>query len=509
MQLVKNPLLPFTVFVTGACVLIIEIVATRILAPYFGNTLYSVSSVISVVLAALSVGYWFGGKLADRYPSKKLFFGIITLSGLLVLFMQFMQTALLGQFGYTLPLASGPLIMSMLLFFMPSFVLGTLSPFAVALQQRIFKKQGVGTTAGQIFFFSTVGSIVGSLLAGFVLLPQFGVSAIVVGVGNVLFLLGVIPLIALGIQHKDAIVVVLLAGSILLLTASASFAGRYSHLVYEQDGLYEKIVVFDGMYKGRPTRFLQQDTSNSAARYLDGDDLAYDYTRYYALHQVFAPQVDRALVIGGGAYSIPKALLTDLPKAKIDVSEIEPALIGVSKKYFGLQDDPRLTHYIKDGRRMLHDTPSRHYDLILSDVYHSMYSVPSHFTTREFMQLAAERLTDKGVFIANLIGSTQADGPSFIWSEIKTMQQVFPQVYMFAVQSPVESGAQNIIAVGSMRHERLDMFDGRWRANPNPLVAEIASHYVDTKAKRLDAYTVLTDDYAPVDYLAAKVLPKR
>jgi spermidine synthase len=278
--------------------------------------------------------------------------------------------------------------------------------------------------------------------------------------------------------------------------------------VYEEDGLYEKIVIFDGFYNGRPARFLQQDTSNSAARYLDSDELVYGYTQYYALHQMFTSQVDRALVIGGGAYSIPKALLQDLPAASIDVSEIEPSLITLSKQYFGLTDDPRLTHYIKDGRRMLYDTDKR-YDLIFSDVYHSMYSVPAHFTTQEFMELARERLTKDGVFMANLIGSLRQDSPSFIWSEIKTMQKVFPQVYVFAVDSPVEAGVQNIIAVGSMSQKRLDMSYASWRSGSHSVVANAPSHYVDTQRFSLDEYTILTDDYAPVDYLASKVLPKR
>ncbi|HEU4985316.1 MAG TPA: fused MFS/spermidine synthase, partial [Nitrososphaera sp.] len=374
----KRALLPFTVFVTGACVLVIEIVATRVLAPYFGNTIYSVSSVISVVLAALSVGYWLGGRVADKHPSKRLFFAIITFSGVLVLLMQFLQATLLPAYGYSLPLAAGPLIMSTALFFIPSFVLGMLSPFAIALQQRDSKDQGVGTTAGQMFFFSTVGSIAGSLLAGFALIPMFGITSILIGVGIVLFLLGIVPLAVFGLERKAAVVAVLLACSVLVLASSAG--PQHSNAVYSRDGLYEKIVISDGVYKGRPARFLKQDTSNSAAILLDSDELAYDYTKYYVLHSMFVPKVEKALVIGGGAYSIPKALLADDPNLEVDVSEIEPSLPELSKKYFGLKDDPRLTHYISDGRRMLHDTDNR-YDVIFSDVYHSMYSVPAHFTT--------------------------------------------------------------------------------------------------------------------------------
>lgn len=497
--------MPFTVFVTGACVLVIEIVATRILAPYFGNTIYSVSSVISVVLAALSVGYWIGGRLADKYPSKRLFFIIIAFSGALVLLMQFMQVSLLPSIGYRLPLTFGPLIMSCVLFFVPSFVLGLLSPFAVALQQRDSGGQGVGTTAGEIFFFSTVGSIVGSLLAGFVLIPLFGLSVILIGVGVALILLGIIPVIIFGMEKKFTVLSIMLAASMLMLASTAM--ALPGNVLYSRDGVYERISITDSTYNGRPARFLSQDTSNSAAIYLDSDELVYDYSTYYALHSMFAPKVDRALVIGGGAYSIPKALLADLPEAEVDVSEIEPSLVPLSKKYFGLQEDPRLTHYIEDGRRMLHDT-KHHYDVIFSDVYHSMYSVPAHFTTQEFMKLAQNRLTDDGVFIANLIGSIRPEEPSFIWSQVKTMQQVFPQVYVFAVRSPADLATQNIIVVGSNSSDRVEVNDPRWRRSAHRAVREISGHYVDTTGISLAKYPVLTDNYAPVDYLTAKVLPK-
>lgn len=506
MNFVRRAMLPFTVFVTGACVLVIEIVATRILAPYFGNTIYSVSSVISVVLAALSVGYWVGGRTADRYPTKKLFFAIIAFSGILVLLMQFMRVTLLEAWGYDLPLASGPLIMSCALFFVPSFVLGMLSPFAIALQQKDARGQGVGTTAGQMFFFSTVGSIAGSLLAGFALIPLFGITSILIGVGIVLFLLGIIPLAVLGMEKKPTAIAVLLAGSVLILAASAG--PMLSKTVYSKDGVYEKIVIADGVWHGQPARFLRQDTSNSAAMYLESDELAYDYSKYYSLYEMFVPDANRTLVLGGGAYSLPKALLADLPNATVDVAEIEPSLPELSRQYFRLKDDPRLTHYIEDGRRMLHDADVR-YDVIFSDVYHSMYSVPSHFTTVEFMELASGRLNGNGVFVANLIGSTSTSGPSFIWSQIKTMKQVFPQVYVFAVRDPFDTSVQNIIAVGSNSETRVDVNDAKWRTSAYPTVREIAGHYVDTGRISLADYPILTDNYAPVDYLTAKVLPKR
>lgn len=498
--------LPLAVFCTGACVLIVEIVATRILSPYFGNTIYSVSSVISVVLAALSLGYYFGGRLADKYPLAKLFYAIIAFSGVAVVCIQLLQASLLPVLGYELPLSFGPLVTSCVLFFLPSFILGTLSPFAIALQQKQAQKgQGVGTTSGIIFFFSTLGSIFGSLLAGFVLIPRFGITSILVGVGIFLLVLGLVPLVLLKIEERLALVLVLLMTAVLLLS---SMGAPNVQALYNRDGIYEKIRIFDGMHNGRPARFLLQDASSSAAMYLDGEDAVFGYTDYFRLHELFTPKVERALVIGGGGYTVPKGLLQTLPAVQIDVSEIEPSLVPLAKQYFKLPDDPRLTHHIKDGRRMLHDTPHR-YDLIFGDAYHSMFSVPSHLTTIEAMQLVHDRLAPQGVFIANLIGSPSASGPSFVWSEIRTMQTVFPQVYVFAVISPTESMVQNIIAVGSKRSQRIDINQLDLQNNNQKVIRELAAHAIDLSRVPLDNQLVLTDDYAPVDFLVSGVLPKR
>ena len=184
----KNSLL-FVVFLTGACVLIIEIVATRILSPYFGNTIFTVSSVISVVLAALSVGYYIGGKLADKTPSEKVFYSIILSSGLSILFLQLLNLRLLPYLGYKLSLMNGPLITAIILFFIPSFLLGTLSPFAIKLQELNAPDKGIGSIAGEIFFWSTLGSIFGSLATGFIFIPKFGINQIVIATSLVLCVL--------------------------------------------------------------------------------------------------------------------------------------------------------------------------------------------------------------------------------------------------------------------------------------------------------------------------------
>src|SRR3989344_7026318 len=189
MKYFKKFSLPFVVFLTGACVLIIEIVATRILSPYYGNTMFTVSSVIGIVLAALSVGYYFGGKYADKYPREKVFYSIILISGLSVILLHLLTLFLLPSLGYGLSIVSGPIISAIILFFTPSLLLGTLSPFAIKLQKQYFPEKGIGSITGEIFFWSTLGSIFGSLLAGFVLIPQFGISQIILAVAIILIIL--------------------------------------------------------------------------------------------------------------------------------------------------------------------------------------------------------------------------------------------------------------------------------------------------------------------------------
>jgi predicted membrane-bound spermidine synthase len=198
----KRNLLPFSVFITGACVLVIEIVATRVLSPFFGNTIFTTSSIISVILLALSIGYYSGGKIADRHPSLKWFFSIIALSGLGLIIFFSIGDVVLSVVGGSFSLITGPLLSSLILFFLPATLLGMLSPYAVKIQSSLFPTQGTGSVSGTIFFWSTLGSIVGSLSSGFFLIPYFGIREIMITNSLVLFVLGFIPLFFLDVKKN-------------------------------------------------------------------------------------------------------------------------------------------------------------------------------------------------------------------------------------------------------------------------------------------------------------------
>ncbi len=498
------------VFVTGAAILVIEIAATRILSPFYGNTIYTVSSVISVILAALSLGYWRGGKRADAKPTFHEFYSIIFSGGVSLFALFILALTVLPAASDIFSAKSGPLIWSMLLFFMPGYLLGMLSPFAIKLGHELRPHMGLGSMSGNIFFWSTAGSIVGSLLAGFVLIPSFGISAILYGTTALIALLGGCGKIATstGEKRRDAIFFLL----VLLISITTAFVLIQGATVdprvrFVKDGMYEKLTVIDTMYAGRPARFFLQDKGISGGMFLDGKDLAFDYTKYYALYHLTAPQLSRALVIGGGIYTIPKSILEERPNAIIDVVEIEPNLEPIAKEYFDLPDTENIRTHIMDGRRYLREREDK-YDLIYSDVYYSLFSIPTHFTTVEFFESAKSRLATNGIFVANIIGAIDESDESLLFSEIRTIKKVFPHVHVFAAESATSTGTQNFIIV-AMADTQNPNFDVLLKQSQDPRIKELAPHLYPVGDEMLLKYDILTDDYAPVDHLVTRFINKQ
>lgn len=501
---IKERLLLVSVFVTGASVLVVEIVAIRILSPYYGNTIYTTSSVIGIVLAALSFGYYLGGKLSDAYPTYKLFYLIIFMSGLLVIFIQILNEYFLPVLSSLLPITTGPLISSLFLFLIPSLLLGLLSPYAIKLHKK--EENQIGQRSGEVFFWSTLGSISGSLASGFLLIPYLGINAIIIGTGLILSLWGLFGFLLFERSNKKSIFLIFLFILLISFTYLHS-QEKDSSVLYEKDGVYEKIKISDGQLNSRPARFLILDRSSSSAMYLNSDEMAYEYTKYYQLYKLFRSEPKNAFIVGGGAYSIPKSLLNDSPNIQVDVTEIEPELFNLAKKYFNLKDNSRLTNHIKDGRRFLKRNHKK-YDFIVSDVYYSFFSIPGHFTTSEFFSLAKDSLLEDGVFIGNFAGTIDKKYPSLILSEIKTFKDIFPNSYFFAVDSVQSLKPQNIIFLGINGTKQIDFNSDLITKNNNPIIQSLLQKNIDLSKLELSKYQKLTDNFSPVEYLVGKVIKK-
>lgn len=496
-----------SVTLAGMAVLIVEIAAVRMLAPFFGNSIYTVSSVIGSVLAALGLGYYLGGWLADRRPSTAWFFSLIVAAGFAVLLLQLLYAVLLPAIAYRLSLVNGPLLVSLLMFFLPALFLAMLSPFAITLLHAR-AGGGVGNASGLVFFWSTLGSIAGSLATGFLLIPHWGIGNVIAGVGSGLVLLGGAGLL---LARKSARA---LALGVTLLGLAAGFAlarlaaADERGALFAADGLYERIVVRDIAYRGRPARVLLQDRNVSGGMFLDDGGMAFDYTRYYDVYRLFTPEVRNALAIGGGSYSVPRALLRDAPRALIDVAEIDPSLHALAIRLFALPVDARLRNHVIDGRRFLHDTPER-YDLIFSDAYRSFISAPPQFATLEFFRLAKSRLRQDGVLIANFYGSLAPDARPAIDAVLRTMRAAFPQVYAIATLGPGTEELQNFILIGhnaSQPDRRVDLRQAATIEFAEPMLKGVAALELRAADALLAAQPVLTDDHAPLEYYAASAI---
>ena len=493
-----------SVTLAGMAVLIVEITATRMLAPFFGNSIFTISSVIGIVLAALGLGYYLGGSLADRRPSAAWFFSLIVVAGFSVLLLQLLNAALLPAIAYKLSLVEGPLLVSLLMFFLPALFLAMLSPFAIALLHAREPGGGVGHASGLVFFWSTLGSIAGSLATGFLLVPHWGIGNILVGVGSGLVLLGGAGLYLTRTLPKVLPLGLVLAGLACGAALKQMAAAEERAVVFAANGLYERIVIRDLPLRGRGARILLQDRSVSGGQYLDDRSMAFDYTKCYELYRLFTPELRAALAIGGGAYSVPGAILREAPHAVVDVAEIEPSLHALAQRYFALPADARLRNHVVDGRRFLHDTAQR-YDLIFSDAYSAFISAPPQFATLEFFRLARSRLSEDGVLIANFYGSLAPDSRATIYAVLRTMRAAFPQVYAIATVSPESEELQNFILIGhnaSHPDRRTDLREAAALPFSDPALKRVAALELRAPPALLESHALLTDDFAPLEYYA-------
>lgn len=423
-----NAWLYCTVFLTGAAVMVIELLGTRLIAPFYGASLYVWTSVISVTLIALALGYFIGGHWADRARKTGLAL-IIAVSGLLTLVIPWLTGPIL--------LATDPLglrmgtFVSTLVLFSPSLVmLGMIGPFAVKLATSSL--EGVGTSAGSIYAVSTVGSVIGTLFLGFYLFPQVGSREIFIGLGIALFVL------ALGVAYFERkrlklivalppVVSLTIIGMILLpyvADAGDGFSNDDTYQTqFEQESLYGWVRVIDNPTENY--RFLTVDASTIGAASLSHGENVLTYQKIVSLIPSLSPNMNRALLVGQGAGHMAMTLKDH--GIITDTLEIDPAVAQAARDYFGFI--PTGKTIIGDARyeiRQLKDT----YDLIILDVF-TGGSEPVHLLTVETMAQLHTLLSDQGILALNFVAFLEDGNNAALASVAKTLAQVFPHQQVF------------------------------------------------------------------------------
>jgi spermidine synthase len=463
----RTKLVPYiyylTVFITGAAVLIFEVAAVRMLAPHFGSSLYVLSSVLTTILAALSFGYYFGGRIADRFPTTTVLYSIIGLAGMIMLFLQILALNILPYANDVFSITTGPLILSLLLFFVPAFLLGIDSPFVIKLLTQNNTSDHNGALVGSIFFFSTIGSIVGSIAAGFFLIPFLGLTLTITLVSILLIVWSIIALVVLRTltpQESNGkpplpLPILLICGiscTMYLSFITYTEARRTSDpsTLFQTDGFYSRLEVFERTVDNVTFRFLKNDVNHSSAIIPGSPTPVFTYTQFADIFLNHNPQAKNYLVLGGGSYTIPRFIHGAYPDMNIAVAEIEPGLFPLAHQYFELPKTDKIINHELDARVFLQSTTTQ-YDVIFSDVMNSGLFIPPHLATVEFFETFKARLAPDGIAVLNFIGSLNTSSMSLTGSMIKTISTVFPNYELLALRGPKHTGTQNMIFI--LRHD--------------------------------------------------------
>jgi predicted membrane-bound spermidine synthase len=509
-------------FVTGAIVMSFEMLGSRYLTPYFGSGIYTWAALISTVLAALTVGYFLGGFVADRTASAAVLGTIVGVASVYLLVLPSFADAILRFVLDNVDnVHLGSLYAALAIMFPPVVLLGVYSPFAIRLVLR--NTRWSGTVSGTVYGVSTAGSIAGTLGTTFFLIPMIGTHAITlrlgaagIGSGLLLFALDRLHFPKKGVRSTTG----LIAFAVLVLASSRVTAddlidenvraqmlkhsdGQVAHLETEYNALF---IDKHGSFLALSSTYKRRDYTESIIDLKDPDTMTLLYCRIMPVALAYPQETKRILIIGLGAGSLSTYLGRAMPDAQIDVVELDPGVIAAAKKYFGLRETDKVRFIESDGRVYL----NRHkdvYDLILLDAFREL-GVPFHLLTREFYTLVKEHLAPGGAVASNVAANTK-----LYVSTLVTLHAVFPTVDVYPAWSEPNETQAIAVAVPAPRptadslYQRALALQTEYRFR-YPLPALVGKRVTELNSKGAD---VLTDDFAPADLYRVTPLggPKR
>ncbi len=481
---------------SGFYVMALELLGGRLLAPYFGSSIYVWGAIITVFMLALSCGYLLGGHWSRHQPSLSRLSFLLWAAAAAATPIMLVGDALLDATSAHLsdPRAAS-LCAALMLFMVPTVISGMVSPYAVRL--LVADRHSAGLDAGRLYFVSTFGSAAGTLLTSFYLVLYFEVNQILWAMLAVSLAIG-----ALGLWRRPAPAAALLALAFLCgppdSLAEGSQAAGALRLVHAERSLYRQVLVYEGA-GSRCLCFTRQCSigRQSCMDLAQPDQLVFMYTRMMLGALLLNPEPREVLIIGLGGGSLPRALAQLLPQVQIDLVEIDPAVVRVAGDYFSFHATERLHVYTEDGRSFVRRTARgvRRYDLIMLDAYDHQY-IPEHMLTEEFLREVRSLLRPGAVLAANTFSNSRLYD-----NESVTYARVFGEFFNLRRGNRVilaRLGALPAAATLSANAARLAPAFKPLGVAPAELL-ELYSRRVDwnTQAR------VLTDQYAPANLLNA------
>lgn len=499
----KRLLLPL-VFISGMASLGIEFGASRLLAPYFGTSLYVWGVLIGLVLVYLSIGYVIGGRLADRYPREEVLYQITAWAGLWIGIIPLVSypILLIAQQGFqdlSVGLVAGTLLAVVLLFAVPVILLGCVSPFAIRLLLRDVETGG--NTAGRVYALSTAGSILGTFLPVFWFIPSYGTRPTLEGFGLVLV---AISIAALWPWPRRRVYAAFAAAVILAWTflPSGIKPPQVGQLVYEKESAYGYIQV---VREGSRVELILNEGEAIHSIYDPQNMLTGGPWDYMLIANSFRPASTaevkpKSIAILGLAGGTAARQYTAAYGTTVQITgvEIDPDILTAARRYFDL-DEPNLHPVVADARYWL-DTQATKYDVIVMDAYRQPY-IPFHLTTREFFSEVRAHLNPGGVAVVNA-GRTATDY-RLVDALASTMAAVYPSVFLLDVPA-----FGNTLVYGTMVPTTVQDVEHNLGLVTEPYAQDVARSVVNERRLRVSPYhaQVFTDDLAPVERLIDEII---
>lgn len=477
------------VFGAGVGALATEITASRLLAPYFGSSTIVWANLIGIVLAALALGYWLGGRLADRRPEPRLLGSIVLGAAVFVAVIPFAAKPFLDFTVDGLDTASagaviGSFLAVLLLCAPPVVLLGMVSPFAIRL--AVSSIATAGAVAGRLYALSTAGSLLGTFLPALVLIPAIGTQRTFLIIAVLLaasscFLLGTRYLLAPA-----------LLAALLLVPPGAIKAE--AGLIHEETSYYQYIGVVERP-DGRRLLHLNEGVAVHSVWRPDSVLTGGVWDAFLALPPLLDRPLARVAILGNAAGTTARALGVYYPDASVDGVELDPAVSRVGRRYFGMSENSRLTVHDVDARPFLRSTDER-YDLIVVDAYRQPY-VPFYLATREFFGLVRDHLRPGGIVALNV--AAVPDDERLVDAVGGTLAADFPQVLEWPALR------FNTIVLGFT--EPLSSAELRRRLASGPPDLASLRTLLARQARPLEAASrPWTDDRAPVELLTDRMI---
>ena len=412
------------VFLAGIGAMTTEICASRLLAPFYGSSTVVWANIIGLILAALAVGYWLGGRLADAHPSPRLLGFIVLAGAALIAALPFVARPFLAlSIGRLESLSVGAVVgsffASLLLFAPPVVLLGMVTPFAVRL--AVTGVDAAGVVAGRVFALSTAGSLLGTFVPALLTIPLAGTQRTLLGAASVVALAATLLL-----GPRWLLAAVALA---LLLAVPPGLVKPEAGVLYEGESRYQFIEVVQQGSGAQAVRYLYLNEGYAVHSEWRPDTVLTggEWDMFLTLPPLLAHPPRRVLMLGNAAGTTARAFGALYPGVAYDGVELDPQVTAVARRYFGLGRIPRLTVYTADARPFLQAT-HRRYDLIMIDAYRQPY-VPFYLATREFFALCRARLAPGGIVALNV--STVPGDPRLVDGVAGTLATEFPQVVVW------------------------------------------------------------------------------